>query len=124
MTIPIDKLRVCPPDEARVKGVFPNRLAWIEGEPIGALVVYKGRGNDFAVGRAGLDYLTKAQSEGRIDKAFVLLMRPNSDKGELLGTLTLEEVTVAVASLTSLSGQWGEYWWLPGSMVTPSSVPF
>jgi|SRR5215831_4877951 len=124
MIISIDKLRVCPPDEAQVKDVFPNRLAWIEGETLGALVVYQGRGNDFALGRNGLDYLTKAQNEGRIDKGFVLLMRPNSSKGELLGTLTLDEVNVAVASLPSRSGQWGEYWWLPATLVTPSSVPF
>jgi hypothetical protein len=125
MAIDIDKLHICSPDEARLKGVFPNRLAWIEGEAFGALVVYKGtRGNDFALGRNGLDYLAKAQSEGRIKQALVLLMRPNAGKGELLGTLTLEKINVAIASLSPLAGQWGEYWWLPGLMVTPTSVPF
>src|SRR5262249_24212394 len=124
-TIPVDKLVICSVDEARLKGVYPNRLAWIECQKMGALVVYQSpRGADFAAGKVGIDYLSDALAKGKIDQAYVLLMRPNAAKPELLGVFSLDEILAVVASLMPRQGQWGEYYWLSASIMGSSSVPF
>ncbi len=46
------KLKVAQP-----KGIYPNLLAWIDGNPrVGAVVVFQSE-SDFALGKAGLDYV-------------------------------------------------------------------
>ena len=58
------KLKVAQP-----KGIYPNLLAWIDGNPrVGAVVVFQSE-SDFALGKAGLDYVTCVRPKVALTKA-------------------------------------------------------
>jgi hypothetical protein len=62
---------------------YPNRL-YGNGE-IGAVVVVQGKqGTDYALSVAGLDYVVKAEAEGRIKEGFVALAKMNGNRAFLL----------------------------------------
>ena len=116
------KLEISPTQAAQAKGIYPNALAWVDGNPrIGAIVVFQSD-NDFALGKAGLDYLTRAKAEGRLDEGQVSLLRKHGGRYEYVNAAPVEAVTKVVAEMPARGGQWGEFWWLPAEI--EMTVPF
>src|SRR5262249_21718890 len=98
----------------------------LESDPskLGVLIAYQShRGDDFPIGKNGIDYIKAAKSEGRCKGAIVLLLRYGSGDGELefIAAMTIEEVETALRNCRIYDGKWGKFWWLP----TPvdSTVP-
>jgi hypothetical protein len=116
------KLKLSPTQVAQAKSIYPNLLAWIEGQPrIGAIVVFQSD-SDFALGKAGLDYVTRAKAEGRLDDAYVLLLRKHGNRYEYINSNPVEAVTKVVSEMPARAGQWGDFWWLPAGF--EMAVPF
>jgi hypothetical protein len=116
------KLKVSPTQAAQAKGVYPNSLAWIDGCPrVGAIVAFQSD-SDFALGKAGLDYVTQAKAEGRLDEAWVLLLRKQGNGYLYVNSATAEAVVKVVTELPTRAGSWGEFWWLPAGF--EMAVPF
>jgi hypothetical protein len=62
-------LKLSTTQVAQAKSIYPNLLAWIDGRPrVGAIVAFQSE-TDFALGKAGLDYVTCAKAEGRCQSA-------------------------------------------------------
>jgi hypothetical protein len=115
-------LKIIPTTLAQSKGIYPNTIAHIDGHPrVGAVVVFQSDA-DFALGKAGLDYVTAAKAEGRLDEGWVLLLRRKGNAFEFVNAAPLEVVAGVVANTPSRMGQWGEFWWLPAEIEV--TVPF
>ena len=71
----------------------PNQLGRLDqdGTTIGVVIVMRGRGQDFALGVNGLEYLMKAEQEGRITTGHVVLAQAN---GILPEVIAAEKATV------------------------------
>jgi hypothetical protein len=95
------------------KQCYPNRL-YGDGKEIGAVVAVKGRhGDDFALGIAGLDYIVKAEAEGRIKEGFVVLAKQNGGGVlEYIGAERASEVAERLRNVTPWKGKWGAYHWI------------
>jgi hypothetical protein len=106
-------LKITPTSVAQANGIYPNTLAVIDGHPkVGAIVVFQSD-TDFALGKAGLDYMTLAKAEGRLDEAWVLFLRKVGNRFEFVNVAPAETIAKIVNGLVTRSGQWGEFWWLP-----------
>jgi hypothetical protein len=77
---------------------------------------------DFALGKAGLDYVVKAKAEGRIDEGYVLLLRKHGNQIEYVDSAPVEVAAKVVSEMSPRSGKWGEFWWLPPGI--DEEVPF
>src|SRR5262249_4142970 len=109
------KLKLCTTSVAQAKGIYPNLLAWIDGHPrIGAIVAFQSE-TDFALGKAGLDHVTASKAEGRLDEAWVLVLRRKQgmEPYQYVNSATVEAVAKVVSDIPARTGQWGEFWWLP-----------
>jgi hypothetical protein len=103
------------------KQCYPNRL-YGDGE-IGAVVAVRGRGDDFALGVAGLTYIVKAEAEGRIKEGFVVLAKQNGGNVlEYIGAELASEVAERLRNVTPREGKWGPYHWITTSFNT-AGVP-
>jgi hypothetical protein len=92
---------------------YPNRL-YGNGKEIGAVVAVRGRrGDDFALGVAGLDYVVKAEAEGSIKEGFVVLAKQNGGNVlEYVGSAQASEVAERLRNVTPWEGKWGKYHWI------------
>jgi hypothetical protein len=92
----------CSTQEAQAKGVYPNRLAWTkDNTKIGAVVVFQSD-TDFALGKAGLEYLAKAKAKKRLEKAYVILVRRSVNGHlEFVNAATIEEVEASLHNKSS-----------------------
>ena len=107
---------------APAKNVHPNQLGWIDGNPrIGAVVVFQSE-SDFALSKSGLEYVTNAKAEGRLDEAHVVFVRKLGNRFEFVNAAPAEAVVQVVSELPLRNGSWGPYWWLPAGIQV--SAPF
>jgi hypothetical protein len=118
----------CSTQEAQAKGVYPNRLGWLKENPkIGAIVVFQSD-TDFALGKAGLEYVTKAKAEKRLKEAFVLLVRRGVGVNghlEFVNAATIEEAEASLHNNKPREGNWGPFWWISANeLCEPNAVPF
>jgi hypothetical protein len=114
--------------------VTPNEL-WFNGTTkAGALVVKQsGQYAEYAFSKAGLDYVHKAELEGRISAGITVQVQRDGIVG------TIKPVTKMVADLNGRpprDGPFGPYWWInadgtpnapytgPGSQPPLSNIPF
>jgi hypothetical protein len=115
-------LKISPTHVAQAKNIYPNALAWVDGHPrVGAIVVFQSE-SDFALGKAGLDYVTQAKAEGRLDEAYVVLLRKLGNRYEYVNCAPVEAVAKVVNEFPARAGSWGEFWWLPAGIEV--TVPF
>jgi hypothetical protein len=119
------ELIICSEQEAKAKGVYPNRLGWLKENPrIGVAIVFQSE-TDFAFGKASLDYITKAKAEGRLDEAFMLLLRRGVNGHlEFVNAATLEEIEALLRNIPPRKGNWGPFWWLQAELCHPDAVPY
>jgi hypothetical protein len=96
-----------------------------DGAQIGVIVAHRSGGTDFALNRAGLDYLLKAKEEGRITGAFVVLARGPNGLSEFVAAEQAEKVKDNLSDVPPKVGNWGEYWWLAQNFKPPTlDAPF
>jgi hypothetical protein len=110
--------------EAQNKAVFPNRLGWVAGrQDVGALIGFQNGGEDVAIGKAGVDYISAAIAGGRIAEGYVLLLRRTDSGNELIRAIPVAELTAGHVSWRA--GRWGQYTWVNATMAADFGVaPF
>jgi hypothetical protein len=105
---------------------FPNQLGRLDhdGAIIGAVLVLRGRGQDFALGVAGLEYVTTAEKEGRITDAYVVLAQRSADGGrrEFIAAEKAAVVHERLREYAPREGQFGRYWWISVEFVPATSM--
>jgi hypothetical protein len=104
---------------------FPNKIygGTIDGKKIGALVVLRrarSRGSDFAISASGLEYLEKAQHDGRIDEGYVVFFQDGHPR-EFIAAEQAKVVHDRLRGIGPQAGNWGPYWWVTAEFTTPSS---
>src|SRR3984957_5473604 len=101
----LEKIFTDPSFRSSSTQCYPNRL-YGDGKKIGAVVVVRGqRGNDFALGVAGIDYVLKAEAEGRIKQGFVVLAKQNGGAvPEYIAATRVTEVHERLRDLTPRVG--------------------
>ena len=107
--------------------VFPNLLAWLEDHngaitTIAVVVLRRGdrRGQDFALGVAGLERVLKAE---HITEAYVVLGRQLD--GERREFLAAEKATVVRDRLRDYpprDGKYGSFWWITAEFMPAISM--
>jgi hypothetical protein len=80
--------------------IFPNEV-WKNGNAGGALVVRKGKYDEYALSKVGLEYLMAAQQAGRISEALVALA---TWQDGVVATKPAAEVAAALASIAPRDG--------------------
>jgi hypothetical protein len=96
---------------------------------IGALVAMRGKYAEFAVSKAGLDYLWKAVSEGRTPEGKVVLAYRDGGGYVVVREMNVDDVLESLKVVPPRVREWGEYWWFysNGSPQRlgggPSSIP-
>lgn len=123
----IEKIFTDPGFRSSSGKCYPNRL-YGNGSKIGAVVVVRGRGHDFALSIAGLDYVVAAETEGRVKEGYVVLAQPNG--GGTPEFIAAERATAVQERLKNVSpsnGKWGEYHWITETfqpVMQDDSAPF
>jgi len=98
-------------------GIFPNRLAYSETQATYCLIATQSKkGGDYALGKAGADFLTRAQRTGRkdgkpVNHCMVVLV---SNDGKLISQTTIEQTMDRIVrqKIHLEEGRWGPFWWL------------
>jgi hypothetical protein len=107
------ELEICSVATAQQKGVWTNRLGRLKSDPSKLLALIASQshgGEDFPIGKNGLDYIKAAQAKGR--DAIVVMVRYESDgKLKYVTHRTIEEIEADLRSCRMLEGKWGFYWW-------------
>lgn len=110
-------------ESAKKKNIFPNRLAWVPEHPgVGALAVFQSQ-EDFAIGKAGLDYILNAQRDGRIQEGYVLLLGKSGPPYVYVNSAPAAEVAEALAEEPLRDGKWGAFRWVASELI-PKCEPF
>jgi len=107
--------------QTRTLGIYPNSLRHHADENIGALVTVKSNKYDeYAVSATGIDYLFRAQEEGRIKSGYLVLMRGNI----IVATKDIAAVAAMVSNVFPREGQLGPYYWFnaDGTVYVPGAV--
>jgi hypothetical protein len=95
---------------------YPNQLGRLDqdGDTIGVVIVLRGRGQDFALGVAGLEYLIKAEQEGRITTGYVVLAQANGERPEFIAAEKAAVVYERLRKYIPRDGKLGlgSYWWI------------
>jgi hypothetical protein len=106
---------------------YPNRI-YGNGKT-GAVVVVQGKhGTDFALGVAGLDYVIKAEAEGRIEEAYVVLAKTNGGSvPAYVASAPAKAVAERLRSIAPRDGKFGPYHWITETLHSvngDAEVPF
>ncbi len=108
------------PEKAKDLGVHPNQLWFNEKSKAGALIVMKPQAYDeFAVGKAGLDYVASAHAAQRI-KGHVVLATRQHGKLAVVAHKCVADVAALLERVPPREGQWGPYWWVKNDL-TPDA---
>ena len=92
---------------------YPNLIYYCEkdGKKIGVVVAFRdanGQGNDFALGKSGLDYVLQAEAEHRLDVAFVVLAQREADGSrKVIASKRAVEVYEPLRHIASIAGKLG-----------------
>jgi hypothetical protein len=97
---------------------FPNMLARLD--EVGAVIAIRRdgrRGEDFALGVAGLDYILKAEDEGRIATAYVVLAREVANGRAFVACEKAREVQDRLRGISPRrDGRFGPYYWVTAEL--------
>jgi hypothetical protein len=114
--------------------ITPNELWFNASTNVAALLIKQsGQYAEYALSQTGLDYVHKAEQEGRIAAGIMVLVQRDGIVG------TIKPIAKMVADLNSRpprEGPYGRYWWInadgtpytphsgPGSLPPLSDIPF
>jgi hypothetical protein len=104
-------LKICSEEEARAKGVYPNRVAWPSDDPkVCIILLYKSKkGTDYALSLAAVNRMKAALADGRIREGYVVLVqRPHT----YVDGAPLQEIVELIAGREVMTGEWGDYVWI------------
>jgi hypothetical protein len=103
----------------------PNSLYHNDVEKIGVLVVWRSmKGNDFALGKSGLDRILQAEKDGRIDCGYVVLAEQKNGERTVVAFETAQKVQAIVSKFVAHNGNFGKYWWLTPEAFQEGEPPF
>jgi hypothetical protein len=88
-----------------------NHLYHHTDAKVGALVAMRGKYAEFAVSKAGLDYLWAAVRDGRIPRGVVVLAVRDEGRNVVVKEMDVEAVVDGVKDIPAREGDWGPYWW-------------
>jgi hypothetical protein len=92
-------------------GVTPNQLLGNDATKRGAVVAKRAKDySEFALNKAGVDYLQAALQEGRIKEALVILVE--RDRSVIVEIKPLAEVVASLDGIEPRDGPFGRYWWM------------
>jgi hypothetical protein len=124
----IEKMFVDPDFRSSSGKGYPNRLYGNSKKKIGAIAVVRGRGNDFALSVAGLNYVAEAEAEGRVKEGYVVLAQLNGGATpEFIAAERVTKVAERLRDVTPSNGKWGEYHWITETfqpVLQDDSAPF
>jgi hypothetical protein len=97
-------------------GEIPNKF-YGDGKNVGAVVAMRSRGVDFALNLDALDYVCKAEAEGRIKEGYVVLaVKENGGAPGYVAHARANEVAERLRNVTPRDGKWGKYYWLTSAL--------
>jgi len=98
-----------PPDRLRELGIGGHGVWHNPALKVGALAVRRSlQYTEFAVAKAGVDYVFTAEQEGRIDTGYVVLLERNE---QVIRVIPVREIVAALEGTPPRQGRLGEYWW-------------
>jgi hypothetical protein len=111
--------RTFSPAYLRTRGIWPNRLRHNANTREGMLAVQQHKWDEWAVSQTGLEYLRRAEQEGKITQGYVVL----EDRwGRQVARKTLCEVLTSLEGIPPREGVMGPYWWFRSDL-TPQDEP-
>jgi hypothetical protein len=95
---------------------YPHQHGLLDQDGIktGAIIVLRGRGQDFALGLNGFVYVVKAEQEGAITIAHVVLAQANGGRPEFIAAEKASVVHERLRNYVPIEGRLGlgPYWWI------------
>ena len=107
---------------------YPNQLGRLDhdGTTIGAVVVMRreGRGQDFALGVAGLRYILEAEQKGRISEGHVVLAHGlnGNNRPTFIASERAQVVDERLRDHAPWEGKLGPYWWITADFQPTASM--
>ena len=95
---------------AKEIGAYPNQLYFKTDENIGAIAVFKGQHDSWAVNQKGVNYLLEAVRDGKITAGYVVLAAGKPP--EVIACKPVAEVVTILGGAPPRDGDWGKYWWV------------
>jgi hypothetical protein len=92
-------------------GLASNHLYQHTDTNIGALVAMRGKYAEFAVSKAGLDYVWSAVSEGRSPDGIIVLAYRDGGGYVEVKQMDITDVMESIKGIPARLGEWGDYWW-------------
>jgi hypothetical protein len=111
------------PEKLDALGITPNQL-WANNRiTAGALVVKKStQYAEYALGKAGVDYLHAAVQAGKITSGYVVLAKWDAAKLVVVQIKPVVEVVAELDGIPPRDGPFGPYWWMNADL-TPHARP-
>jgi hypothetical protein len=104
--------------------VSPNTLFFNTATRAGALVVRKsGRFAEYAVSKAGVDYLNAAKQAQKITEGEVVLSQWDKTKMAVVSQKPVDEVVAELDGIPPRDGPYGPYWWLNADLTINGGRP-
>jgi hypothetical protein len=112
-------------EKLKREGIYPNQLAYHVERQIVALILKKGNGDDCAINKNGLNYLSEVEKAGKlkngnpVSSAVGVVGKPDPDAPDIgalkiATSFTVEEMRERVRDRTLMDGKAGSsYWWIP-----------
>jgi hypothetical protein len=102
----------CPPNKMRQLEIWGNDMWTNPTLSIVALVAYRStRYPEFAVSEAGLNFISDAVKDGKIESGFVIL-KERHDGSKLVIALPVAEVVASLEGIAPRQESGSPYWWL------------
>jgi hypothetical protein len=116
--------RPFPQEKLDALGVTPNQLWANSSSTAGALVVKKSASYpEYALSKAGLDYLHAAEQAGKITSGYVVLVKWDTGKLVVVQIKPVAEVVAGLAGIPPRDGPFGPYWWLNADLTPHGARP-
>jgi hypothetical protein len=105
---------------------YPHQHGLLDQDGIktGVIIVLRGRGQDFALGVNGLTHVIKAEQEGRIKIAHVVLAQINGEKPEYIAAEKAAVVHERLCNYLPIEGRLGlgPYWWITADFMPATTM--
>jgi len=113
--------KVSQPDDVR-----PNYLAYNRDARIGAVVVFRGEGQDYGLNQSALERELKAEKDGRIAEGYVSVWDQQDGQLKLIAvekaTVVHDRLRGAPLRKGKIEWGWGPYWWITAEFKPASST--
>jgi hypothetical protein len=109
------------PTQTKALAIHPNQLWHNNNTNAGALVVTKSsKYEEYAVSKAGIDYMLAADRAQKVT-GYVVLLRWQEGKLTVVASKPIAAVAAALADIPPRDGPFGPYWWVRADL-TPDGA--